>query len=148
MTQHAIGRKTKSGGTIAAIRQAGPDHQVVTVTGGSSAGYMKKPCPDCPWRKDAVGVFPAEAFKHSANTAYDMSDHVFSCHSAGADRSKTCAGFLLRGADHNMSVRLGYITGKYRGDVSDGGIELHDSYRDMAVANGVDPKDSVLKNCR
>jgi hypothetical protein len=43
---------------------------------------------------------------------------------------------------------MGYITGKYKDDVHDGGHDLHDSYRDMAVANGVDPDDPALGRCR
>ena len=93
-------------------------------------------------------AFPAEAFRHSANTAYDMSDHSFGCHQSGSKRPATCAGFLLRGADHNLSVRLGYMTGQYQDDVSDAGEDLHESYRDMAIANGVDPDDVALKHCR
>jgi hypothetical protein len=58
-----------------------------------------------------------------------------------------CAGFLLRGADHNLSVRLGTISGKY-GAVEDGGHELHENYRAMAIANGVDADDPVLAPCR
>lgn len=132
---------------IIKVRPAGDDHQVIT-TAGKFVGYMKKPCPTCPWRVDAVGEFPAEAFRHSAPTSYDMADHVFACHASGVKRGKTCAGFLLRGADHNITVRIGYATGRYEDDVDDGGHELHDSYRAMAVANGVDPDEEVLKQCR
>ena len=131
---------------IIQIRPAGPDHQVVIASGKYSC-QMKKPCPKCPWRKDATGEFPAEAFRHSASTAYDMSEHVFACHSSGVEKGKTCAGFLLRGADHNLSVRLGMLRSDYN-STTDGGHELHDSYRAMAVANGVDPQDPVLKECR
>lgn len=92
------------------IRPAGNEHQVVTVSGGSGA-YRRKPCADCPWRKDATGKFPPEAFRHSANTAYDMSDHIFGCHRSGTGKPATCAGFLLRGANHNLAVRLGYPSG-------------------------------------
>lgn len=129
------------------VRHAGQDHQVVTVAGGKST-YRKKPCSDCPWRKDATGVFPAEAFKHSAATAYDMSDRTFACHQSGAKKPAICAGFLLRGADHNLCVRLGRINGRFKDDVTDGGHDLHDNYRDMATANGVSPSDPVLKPCR
>ena len=129
------------------VRPAGDDHQVVTVE-GKFIGYMKKPCPTRPWRVDAVGEFPAEAFRHSAPTAYDAAMNVFACHASGVKRGKTCAGFLLRGADHNLGVRIGYATGRYAGDVTDGGHELHESYRAMAVANGVDPDEEVLKQCR
>lgn len=133
--------------TITAVRAAGPDHQVLTVEGGGR-GYCKKPCADCPWRVDATGVFPAEAFRHSANTAYDMADRTFACHQSGADRPKACAGFLLRGADHNLAVRLDRMRGRILDDVSDAGHALHASYRAMAIANGVNPADPVLRPCR
>ena len=120
--------------------------QVVTVKGGRGK-HRREPCPDCPWRTDATGKFPAEAFRHSAPTAYDMSDRIFSCHQSGSKKPATCAGFLLRGADHNLAVRLGKIQGKFA-DVSDGGHALHASYRAMAEANGVDPDDRVLDKCR
>lgn len=132
---------------ILEVRPAGEDHQVVSVQGDGCARYRRKPCDDCPWRVDATGVFPAEAFRHSAATAYDMSDRVFSCHSSGAEKPAVCAGFLLRGADHNLSVRLAQIRGQ-QFDVGDGGCELHENYRAMAVANGVDPDDPVLAQCR
>lgn len=129
------------------VRAAGDDHQVVTVK-SSRRNYRKKPCKDCPWRKDAVGKFPPEAFKHSANTAYDMSQHTFGCHRSGKDRPATCAGFLLQGAENNLAVRLGIFNGTYNQDVSADGIELHASYRDMAIANGVDKDDPALSLCR
>ena len=73
---------------------------------------MKSPCPTCPWRKDArINEFPAEAFRHSATTACDGSMKMFSCHSAGAEHPKTCAGFLLRGADDNFAVRIAIMKG-------------------------------------
>lgn len=131
---------------ITRVRPAGPDHQVVTVHGGSG-GYCKRPCGDCPWRKDAVHVFPAEAFRHSASTAYDMAENTFACHQAGTEQPKICAGFLLRGAEHNMTVRLAYMRGEI-GEVHHAGLNLHDGYREMAVANGVDPDDEVLRPCR
>lgn len=135
-------RKTR----ITAVRPAGAAHQVLTVEGGGK-GHCTRPCADCPWRKDATGEFPPEAFRHSASTAYDMAANTFACHQAGAEQPRVCAGFLLRGAHHNLSVRLGWIQGKYR-DVSDGGHELHEDYRAMAIANGVDPDDEVLAPCR
>lgn len=132
---------------VTEIKPADLNHQVVTVEGGRGT-YRKKPCKNCPWRKDAVGVFPAEAFRHSANTAYDMAKKTFGCHESGTKKPAVCAGFLLRGADHNLTVRMGYITGKFQGDVVDGGHELHENYRAMAVANGVDPDDPALVPCR
>ncbi len=128
---------------------AGPDHAVRTIVGGSAGVYRRTPCPQCPWRLDAVGVFPAEAFKHSANVAHDRAMTVFACHDAGSKRPATCAGFLLRNSGHNLAVRL------HQHDrlidlaaVSDGSVALFDSYRAMAIANGVDPDDPALADCR
>jgi Family of unknown function (DUF6283) len=128
-------------------RSAGEEHQVVTVQGGKGT-YRRAPCSDCPWRVDAVGEFPAEAFRHSARTAYDMSESTFACHQSGVKKPAICAGFLLRGADHNLSIRLRRMKGEIADDVADGGVELHDSYRAMAAANGVDADDPILGPCR
>lgn len=138
---------THSPRRITETRPAGENHQVVTSEGGRST-YRRKPCSDCPWRCDAVGEFPAEAFRHSARTAYDMSTHLFSCHQSGIEKPAVCAGFLLRGGDHNLQVRLGRMQGRFEDDVTDGGVLLHDNYRAMAVANGVDADDPVLAPCR
>ncbi|MDO5946744.1 DUF6283 family protein [Burkholderia cepacia] len=132
---------------ITQVRAAGPDHQVVTVEGGKGT-YRREPCLKCPWRVDAVGEFPAEAFRHSASTAYDMAQNTFACHDSGARKPALCAGFLLRGSHHNMSVRLKMIQGERFDDVHDGGNELHANYRAMAVANGVLQDDPVLAACR
>lgn len=132
---------------VTQVRPAGDAHQVVTLVGARGT-YRRQPCSDCPWRVDAVGEFPAEAFRHSAQTAYDMSQNTFACHQSGQKRPATCAGFLLRGGAHNLAVRLGLLSGRFKDDVTDGGVELHGSYREMAIANGVDPADPVLAPCR
>jgi Family of unknown function (DUF6283) len=128
-------------------RLADADHAVTTVQGGKGS-YRKEPCADCPWKTASVGIFPAKAFEHSANTAYDMSTHQFGCHESGTERPATCAGFLLRGAMHNLATRLAWSRGSLKDDVSDAGHELFDDYRSMAVANGVDPASPALSRCR
>ena len=141
-------KKARGAPKIIELKPAGPDHQVVTVEGSSSAGYRRTPCTGCPWRVENDGLFPAEAFVHSAGTAHDMSQHIFACHESGIAAGHACAGFLLRGADHNMSVRIGRMIGKFKPDVAAAGAVLHDSYRDMAVANGVAADDPCLALCR
>jgi Family of unknown function (DUF6283) len=143
-------RSEHCGAQTLEIRSAGDAHQVITVkvSGGGTKAYRRRPCSDCPWRKDATGKFPAEAFRHSARTAYDMSQHTFACHQAGSAKPIVCAGFLLFGADHNLAVRLRRMKGEIDDDVSDGGVDLHESYAAMAVANGVTADDEVLGPCR
>ncbi len=145
-------RRGKSRGRISRIRQADADHQVVTVVTPTSdrLRHRRRPCEECPWRKDAPrGAFPAEAYRHSADTAHDVSQSQFSCHMSGAEKVSTCAGFLLRGADHNLAIRMAMREGRFNpSDVTDGGIELYAGYRSMAIANGVDPADATIAGCR
>lgn len=133
---------------VTQVRSAGPGHQVVTVEGGRSS-HRCEPCETCPWRCDAVGEFPAEAFKHSASTAYDMALNTFACHSSGTKKPAVCAGFILRNSVNNLGARLMEMRGDLdRAQVRDGGHALFESYRAMAVANGVSPDDPVLAECR
>lgn len=134
--------------TILRHRHADANHDVVTTT-GSGGSYRKTPCPGCPWRRDAeIGAFPAEAFRHSARTAYDLSEHRFGCHASGVEKPATCAGFLLRGAMHNLAVRLDMMTGRVDMDQVSSPAPLYSSYREMAEANGVPAGDPVLAPCR
>ena len=111
----------------------------------------KKPCLTCPWRKDAhIGRFPANAYRSSAATAYDASLTTFSCHEAGTEKSATCAGFVLANSIHNMALRIDAMKGRFnpREIQNPDDVELYDSYRDMAIANGVDPNDARIGPCR
>lgn len=129
-------------------------HQVITMSTENAQehrfAHRARPCPQCPWRTDLpTGVFPASAYRHSASTAYDGAENVFSCHMQGRDKPATCAGFLLKGADHNLGVRFAILNNRYNPEaVSDGGVPLYKSYRAMAVANGVPANDPVLDRCR
>jgi hypothetical protein len=132
---------------ITDIRPADENNQIVTIEGGPG-GYRREPCGGCPWRVDQTGAFPAEAFRHSASTAYDMARNTFACHESGTKKPATCAGFLLRGADHNLAVRMRQRTENFSVTVRDGGHELHASYRAMAIANGVPADDPAIERCR
>lgn len=138
-----MGTETK----VTDVRPAGDDCQVLTVIGGDKR-YCTRPCMQCPFRAENDGSFPAEAFLHSAHTAYDMAGETFACHMAGKDKPSICAGFLLT-CHHNMAVRMMAIRGDIEPDkVSDGGAKLHESYYEMAVANGVDEDDPTIRMCR
>lgn len=136
---------------ITRVRKADDNHRVVRIEtkGAEAVSYRREPCGGCPWRKDQTGQFPAEAFRISANTAYDAAQETFGCHESGQKKPATCAGFLLQNAANNLSVRLSIAFGKadFSG-ITDGGHDLHESYRAMAEANGVDHNDPVLAPCR
>lgn len=133
---------------ITKITPVDDNHQVVS-TRCTDGGYMKRPCRDCPWKKSSVGVFPAEAFRVSAHTSYDMAPETFACHSAGIQRPKVCAGFLMMGSAHNLGARLQLMRGDIDlSQVSDGGHDLFEHYKAMAIANGVAPDDPCLLRSR
>jgi hypothetical protein len=139
---------TARNATVKNVTPGGSGHEVVTVQSDCTK-YMRKPCTDCPWKKASVGEFPAEAFRVSAHTSYDMAKETFGCHSSGTKNPKTCAGFLLQGGYHNFGVRIGILKGEIDlDDVSDGGHELFDNYKEMAITNGVSPDDDCLKLSR
>ncbi len=110
----------------------------------------KKPCAECPWRKDVpTGRFPPERYRALAHTAYDIAEKVFACHKSTEEEPIACAGFVLRGGLHNLSLRLAYARGSItRDSVTDGGYPLFGNYREVAAANGVSATDPVLRLCR
>ena len=145
-----IALELKSGTRVAGVGGDGNLYGVTTVTGGRGL-YRREPCATCPWRLDSpVGRFPAQAYRESAPTAYDGAMNTFACHESGAGRPAKCAGFLLRNADNNIGVRLAIMRGEYDPATVNlpPGVQLYDSYRDMAVANGVDTDDPILSLCR
>lgn len=140
--------KAKRESRITARRMAGPDHAVLSLEGGRHL-HRREPCGTCPWRKDAVGIFPADAFVHAAGVAYDASLRTFACHESGTKAPATCAGFLLRNSANNLAVRIKLARGQLDwAELREGGAELFASYRDMAIANGVPPDNPALATCR
>lgn len=135
------------------IHPCGPNHQVVTVSRKADAPaqtFRREACAECPWRKDApIGAFPVDAFRHSARTCVDLAGSTFACHMSGAARPATCAGFLLSdSAYHNLAVRLARMHGRMLPDQVKTTVPTYRTYREMAEANGVDPADPALSECR
>jgi hypothetical protein len=107
--------------------------------------HAKVPCAECPWRRDvSTGKFPPERFRALAHCAYDLARPIFACHMSKDGGEFACAGFLLQASIHNLGVRMS------RQDFSHvrSPYPLYETYREMAVANGVDSDDPALRNCR
>lgn len=110
--------------------------------------HCKEPCAECPWkRKTPTHKFPAEAFRRLAYSAYDMSLQVFTCHMSSEATPAVCAGFLLQ-CEHNLSIRLAQLKGDLDVERIRADAPLFSNFKEMAVANGVDPNDPCLKPCR
>lgn len=108
-----------------------------------------RPCTECPWRTDVeAGRFPPERYERLAATAHDCSWSIFACHKSTEGNDVVCAGFLARGAEHNLAIRMALAHGEIDPIDRSGGFDLFADYRAMAVANGVDPADPLLEPCR
>jgi hypothetical protein len=141
--------------TVLATNKVSDDYAVLTLNtapGKRAADYMRLPCPQCPWRKDIpAGVFPPDAFRHSAKTCEDMSLTTFACHMAGKASPKTCAGFLRStDAEHNLAMRIQTARGEYdpRQLNRDQRVPTFATYAEMAVANGVPADDPAILETR
>jgi hypothetical protein len=77
-----------------------------------------------------------------------MSMTQFACHKSPDGGEFACAGFLERGADHNLAVRLAYSSGLYDRLDRSGGVDLVDDYREMATRMGVPRDHDALRRCR
>ena len=111
--------------------------------------FQAEPCAECPWRTDVPpGRFPPARFVALAHTAYDMSLVQFGCHKSGEEDPIGCAGFVRRGATHNLGARLAAGRGVIDLHADHDDENLFANYRAMAIANGVDPGHPALKRCR
>jgi hypothetical protein len=96
-----------------------------------------------------VGIFPAEAFRTSAHTAHDGAMETFGCHMSKPGQPATCAGFLMRHAENNIGVRLAALADRFSWKPDPTcDVPVYPTYREMAVANGVDPEDPCLRPVR
>ena len=104
--------------------------------------HAKIPCAECPWRTDVpVGKFLPERYVALASTAYDMAGTVFACHMSKDGGAFACAGFILQSSAYNFRCRAPF-------DDVRSPYPLFETYRELAIANGVDEDEPALRNCR
>lgn len=109
-----------------------------------SLPYCKQPCAECPWRLDAKpGKFSKQRFIDLAGTAYDLAPTIFACHMSPEGGEVACAGFIISQGAHNMALRMARQRFDCRSTVV-----LFNTYREMAIANGVPRSHPALRNCR
>jgi hypothetical protein len=108
---------------------------------------VRRPCPDCPWRKDnpSPGKFPQENFEAMRSTTgvpgaeAPIGASLFACHHSKEDGSFVCAGWLAAVGIENLTAR--YLA--TRGIINPKGFqpgddwpELYEDYDSMLAAQG------------
>lgn len=107
---------------------------------------IRRPCADCPWRKDAPpGHWRPDHFADIYRHCQDDGTHLMLCHHAvklpESERgSLPCQGWVRAIGFDAIGVRLAVMTGKVSlAEVRDtGGPELYASFDEMMSADGVE----------
>jgi len=96
-------------------------------------------CDECPWRKDVPpGRFPKERFIALRVSVKQGFFPLFACHKSPEEAPCACAGYLMVEGENNFFVRLAVIEGRFDPKKLEVTAPLYESYREMALANGVD----------
>lgn len=111
--------------------------------------YMKKPCPDCPFRRDTppgqFGSCRYETLRSTIGTDDDMrmpGDPIFACHNTPEGREHACAGWLATQGSKHLTVRLAVATGALPASAlspQEGWPDLFTDYDELARVQGRPP---------
>lgn len=111
-------------------------------------GRRKRPCEECPWRRDTPpGQFPAERYEALRNTSGSRGNEVafdapmFGCHKSADGNEIACAGWLAVVGYEHLGVRLALMDHRLPPEAMSPGEDwpdLFDSYAEMAAAQGAD----------
>jgi hypothetical protein len=107
---------------------------------------MKKPCDNCPWRRDAPREYwDPEHFVEIWRNCQDDGTHVMLCHKASRLREEQARTLVCRGwvqvlGFDAIGVRLAVMSGRISADdvPAEGDAELYASFEEMMDANGVE----------
>lgn len=100
----------------------------------------RKPCADCPWRKDAeTDVWSKERFQMLAVDCRDDGMKAMACHKSGQEQPYACAGFLAQVGYESVGVRiLAMQGGETPDDIYTNGLDLFETFEQMLEANDVE----------
>lgn len=96
---------------------------------------LKKPCQDCPFRKDCSKVILPE-YRAEELAGYGLEDKTFPCHMAKEDVQ--CVGSLhltdkVRGVNSNFLFRLAQMWGFFNYSLLKGRDLIFDSVKEMVA---------------
>ena len=106
----------------------------------------RKPCNDCPWRKDAPpGHWHPDHFHSIWRTCQDDGTHIMQCHKSKPESEQIlpCQGWVRVVGDEAIGVRIGLfkgtITREELADRAGVGVTLYASFEEMVRAQGIVP---------
>ena len=100
----------------------------------------RRPCKTCPWRKDAeLGYWHQDHYRDMAKSCQRDGPNQMMCHQSRDTNQIVCAGWVLVLGFDAIGVRRAVHNGDFdpNRDFESGGLELYDSWEEMAEANGV-----------
>jgi hypothetical protein len=107
---------------------------------------MRKPCSNCPWRRDAPpGYWDPDHFRSIWVNCQDDGTHLMLCHKSGARPPAApqivCQGWIRVMKQDAIGVRLALVRDLVTiEEVEDtDGPDLFTTFRAMLVANGIRP---------
>jgi len=108
---------------------------------------MKKPCDNCPWRRDApTAYWDPDHFTEIWRNCQDDGARIMLCHKAGnlpedEAREIVCHGWVRVVGYDAIGVRLAVMRGQVSPDevLAKDGVELYDSFEEMMEANAIEP---------
>jgi len=111
-----------------------------------SATRLRRPCQNCPWRKDApAGHWHPDHFRDIWKGCQDDGFHIMLCHKATAlpahMEKPVCQGWVRVLGFQAIGVRIAAMTGQItRAEVDDHeGPSLYASFEEMLRANDLTP---------
>jgi hypothetical protein len=129
-------------GPVGCRRQANGDSQR---EGTTLMSKLLSPCENCPWRKEAstdtIPNFRPAMMQNLLPACSGDGWSIMACHKSTTEANVICAGFALVIGFGSIGLRLAAARGAFDpAHYSVGGIELHQSFEKMMLANGVEPQ--------
>lgn len=123
--------------------------QESTQDGGGGLPRRRRPCAECPWRRDvAPGQFSQARFESLTATSGSPGQEapigapMFACHKSPVGSEEACAGWLAVAGHQHLGVRFAVVEGRLDPDslsAPEGWPPLFDSFEEMSATQAAIP---------
>jgi Family of unknown function (DUF6283) len=102
---------------------------------------MKKPCDNCPWRRDALpGYWDPQHFRDIWQSCQDDGQALMLCHKSkpGEKVNIPCAGYVIVVGYESIGVRIATTLGRLNPEEYKTDEPLYETFEEMMDANEVE----------